>query len=129
MSDESQDNDTEMDNLNGEAIERVEMDYLVFTFSAVMTLSNVNTSSHRTYIPGYINPRNRNFNHGECVMFRFENELWEVGIVYCNGLPRFSAGWNKFVKDNQISLNETVEFNMVEEEDELVFEIGFPGRN
>ncbi|KAK1384321.1 hypothetical protein POM88_022056 [Heracleum sosnowskyi] len=129
MSDESEDSDTDMENVNGEAIELVEMDDLVFTFSAVMTLSNVNASSHGTYIPRYINLGNRNFNQGERVMFRFENEQWGVGIVYSNGLPRFSAGWNKFVKDNQISLNEKVEFTMVEEEDELVFDIGFPGRN
>ncbi|KAK1367678.1 hypothetical protein POM88_033770 [Heracleum sosnowskyi] len=129
MSDESEDSDTDMENVNGEAIELVEMDDLVFTFSAVMTLSNVNASSHGTYIPQYINLRNRNFNQVERVMFRFENEQWGIGIVYSNGLPRFSAGWNKFVKDNQISLNETVEFTMVEEEDELVFDIGFPGRN
>ncbi|KAK1360110.1 hypothetical protein POM88_044584 [Heracleum sosnowskyi] len=129
MSDESEDSDTDMENVNGEAIELVEMDDLVFTFSAVMTLSNVNASSHGTYIPRYINLGNRNFNQGERVMFRFENEQWGIGIVYSNGLQRFSAGWNKFVKDNQISLNETVEFTLVEEEDELVFNIGFPGRN
>ncbi|KAK1354320.1 hypothetical protein POM88_047576 [Heracleum sosnowskyi] len=103
MTDESMDSDTDMENVNGETIVQ--------------------------YIPGYIKPGNRNFVHGECVTFRCENGEWEVAIVYSNGIPRFSAGWNQFAKYNKLSLNETVEFTMVEEEDGLAFEIGFLGRD
>ncbi|KAK1378622.1 hypothetical protein POM88_025366 [Heracleum sosnowskyi] len=129
MTDESMDSDTDMENVNGETIVQVEMDDPVLTFSAVMTVSNINNTSHGTYIPGYIKPGNRNFKHGERVTFRCENREWEVAIVYSNGIPRFSAGWNQFAKYNKLSLNETVEFTMVDEEDGLAFEIGFPGRD
>ncbi|KAK1360810.1 hypothetical protein POM88_045284 [Heracleum sosnowskyi] len=101
MTDESMDSDTDMENVNGETIVQVEMDDPVLTFSAVMTVSNINNTSHGTYIPGYIKPGNRNFKHG----------------------------WNQFAKYNKLSLNETVEFTMVDEEDGLAFEIGFPGRD
>ncbi|KAK1384936.1 hypothetical protein POM88_022671 [Heracleum sosnowskyi] len=129
MTDESMDSDTDMENVNGETIVQVEMDDPVLTFSAVMTVSNINNTSHGTYIPGYIKPGNRNFKHCERVTFRCENREWEVAIVYSNGIPRFSAGWNQFSKYNKLSLNETVEFTMVDEEDGLAFEIGFPGRD
>ncbi|KAK1355667.1 hypothetical protein POM88_048923 [Heracleum sosnowskyi] len=103
MTDESMDSDTNMENVNEETIVQ--------------------------YIPGYIKPGNRNFEHGERVTFRCENGEWEVTIVYSNGIPRFSVGWNQFAKYNKLSLNETVEFTMVDEEDGLAFEIGFPGRD
>ncbi|KAK1388306.1 hypothetical protein POM88_016484 [Heracleum sosnowskyi] len=110
-------------------ISKVEMDDPVLTFSALMTLSNINNTSHGTYITGYIKPGNHNFEHGERVTFRCENGEWEVAIVFSNGIPRFSTGWNQFAKYNKLSLNETIEFTMVEEEDGLAFEIGFPGRD
>ncbi|KAK1384285.1 hypothetical protein POM88_022020 [Heracleum sosnowskyi] len=110
MTDESMDSDTEMENVNGETIVQVEMDDPVLTFSAVMTILNIKIVS-------------------TCIFsFRCENGEWEVAIVFSNGIPRFSAGWNQFAKYNKLSLNETVEFTMVEEEDGLAFQIGFPGR-
>ncbi|KAK1396947.1 hypothetical protein POM88_006810 [Heracleum sosnowskyi] len=62
-------------------------------------MENVNGETIVQYIPGYIKPGNRNFRHG----------------------------WNQFAKYNKLSLNETV--TMVDEEDGLSFEIGFPGRD
>ena len=53
---------------------------------------------------------------------------WDVSVVISNKTPRFSRGWNQFARDNQIAINETVQFHMLEEEDATVFVVTFVNR-
>lgn len=46
-----------------------------------------------------------------------------------NIVPRFFGGWNKFIRDNEVEIHDTVFFSMVEELDGIVFNVGFSSRN
>lgn len=53
---------------------------------------------------------------------------WIVRLVISNNLPRFSSGWNRFARENHLTLNDTVVFTMVEADQSTVFDVTFPLR-
>ncbi|KAK1379093.1 hypothetical protein POM88_025837 [Heracleum sosnowskyi] len=120
-------NEAELENIYVEEVAEMAIDDVQMVFSSIMTKCNINNTSHGEYIPGHIIPQNRKWISGEHVTFRNGDEVWEIGLVYSNGLARFSAGWNKFSREKKVKLNETVVFNLLESEGGLSFDIGFPG--
>ncbi|KAK1393730.1 hypothetical protein POM88_012786 [Heracleum sosnowskyi] len=80
-------------------------------FAVSMTTSNVDNSCHEEKYPS---GKSKNT----------ENGSWKVGLVLSRGTPRCSAGWNKFVRDNSIRLNDTLVFNLLPDNGEgVVFEV------
>lgn len=76
------------------------------------------------YIPNSITPHGRQWMENEKITLRSENGEWQVKIVLSNGLPRISAGWNKFAKDNELIYEQSLTFILVEEEENgAIFEI------
>lgn len=75
------------------------------------------------YIPRTIKPRNRGWHAGEKVTFRTGVGSWKIGIVKSHGTARFSAGWNKFTEANTLLENQKLLFTLVEEPEELVFNV------
>lgn len=76
------------------------------------------------HIPRHIRPQNRDWLAGEQVSLRTPTGNWQVGIVFKNNsLPRFSAGWNKFTRDNKLRKNQKLVFTFEEEHDGIIFDI------
>lgn len=46
---------------------------------------------------------------------------WKVGVVGSQTKPRFSSGWDKFVKENKLALNDKLRFLLIEEDDVISF--------
>lgn len=79
------------------------------------------------HIPGNVNPFGRQWRAGERVLLRTHNGSWSVGIIYNHRIPRFSAGWNPFAKDNELKMNQTLIFTMVEDDNAPVaFDVQLP---
>lgn len=68
-------------------------------------------------IPRYITPRNREWKAGDKVTLVTDNGNWPLGIVMSHGRARFSAGWNKFVRDNRLRNSQVLVFTLVESDD------------
>lgn len=75
------------------------------------------------YIPIAVTPNGRRWEGGEKVTFRIGHRTWLITVVLSTGLPRFSAGWNKFVADNELKVNDNLIFTLVQEERQLIFDI------
>lgn len=73
------------------------------------------------YIPPWLNPGGRQWIAGERVELRTPAVSISVGIVLSNGRARFSAGWNEFVKSNDLNMNDTLNLNLIEEGQNWVF--------
>ncbi|KAK1352216.1 hypothetical protein POM88_053480 [Heracleum sosnowskyi] len=95
----------------------------ILEFSVALKVSHVNQSSHGVHIPSHVSARNRAWQSGEEVMLRTDVGTWMVRIVFNNGSPRFSAGWNKFARDNKFIVNQKLVFTLIEEDDVIVFDI------
>ncbi|KAK1373883.1 hypothetical protein POM88_030076 [Heracleum sosnowskyi] len=95
----------------------------ILEFSVALKVSHVNHSSHGVHIPSHVSARNRDWQSGEEVMLRTDVGTWMVRIVFNNGSPRFSAGWNKFARDNKFIVNQKLVFTLIEEDDVIVFDI------
>lgn len=52
----------------------------------------------------------KNWPSGKLVFFRRNGKTWNIGINVTNGRRRFSAGWDRFVRDNQLEVNHIVLF-------------------
>ncbi|KAF1002491.1 hypothetical protein AG4045_017755 [Apium graveolens] len=48
---------------------------------------------------------------------------WKVGIVLSNGMPRVSAGWNKFSSDNKLKVADRLIFYFLDNVDDAVFNV------
>ena len=68
-------------------------------------------------------PAGRDWMVGDEVTFVTNKGNWKIGIVISNGSPRFSAGWNFFIKDNNIKASNTLVFHMTEQDGTIVFRI------
>ncbi|KAL8101401.1 hypothetical protein AgCh_033327 [Apium graveolens] len=98
------------------------------TFTHVMTASNVDNTSHGVYIPSYIESPNGQWIAADMVNLRTAAGSWYVGVVKSGKMFRLSSGWNQFVRDNEISLHETFVFQLLEEDQAVVFLVTFPHR-
>lgn len=68
-------------------------------------------------------PQNREWEIGEQVLLSSVNGDWMVSIVFSNGTPRFSAGWNKFARDNNLRENQNLVFTLFEQQDVHLFDV------
>lgn len=50
---------------------------------------------------------------GDEIILQTERGSWRVGLVLSNESPRISAGWNKFIRDNEIELNNRLRFTLL----------------
>lgn len=57
------------------------------------------------------------------VIFSSEAWVWNIGLAKTDGRARFSAGWNRFVREFEAEVNDILVFKMVEEEYDIVFQI------
>lgn len=78
------------------------------------------------HIPKTIIPHGRQWIAGEKVLMRTTNGSWSVGIVYNHKIPRFSAGWNLFAKDNGLQQNQNLVFTLVEDPNGIAFDVQLP---
>ncbi|KAK1401320.1 hypothetical protein POM88_000925 [Heracleum sosnowskyi] len=113
----------ESENEEEEMIEDHEQMDLPLQFTAVLTKSNINKSTHGVYIPKSITPRNRRWKSGERVLLTTDVGSWTVGVVTSKATTRFSAGWNTFAGKNEFITNQRLVFTMNEEADGIVFEV------
>lgn len=65
-------------------------------------------------IPKEVNPRGRQWINGEEVTCITKNGTLKLKIVLSNGVGRFSAGWNKLVKDNDLKVGRNMVFELIE---------------
>lgn len=112
--------DSENESENDEEIEELAEDEVVQNinvngagFEVVMTTSNVDNKCHGAYIPRNITPTNRNWMKGDKIILQTGRGSWRVGLVLSNDSSRISAGWNKFVRDNDIELNNRLRFTLL----------------
>lgn len=64
-----------------------------------------------------------NWTSGKKVFFRRNVQNWNIGINVTNGRIRFSAEWNKFVRDNSLKQNDEVMFSLLK--DGVTFDVEF----
>lgn len=129
IDEETETDDAEMEDIvNGDLDEMGEEDLeqMQIEFTTSLTFSNVNHSSHGVHIPRNVIPNNRGWEAGEQVRLRTAGGTWTVTIVFNNGIPRFSAGWNQFAKSNKLKRNQIVVFTLLEDEDGIVFDVAIP---
>lgn len=74
-------------------------------------------------IPQEVNPSGCAWVGGEEVSCVTENGTWNVGIVLSNGSPRFSSGWNKFVKENELKVGTSLVFSTSEQSGRIICKI------
>lgn len=48
---------------------------------------------------------------------------WKVGIVSACSKPRFSCGWDKFVYENNLAVDDKLRFEMMEKDDSIFFDV------
>ncbi|KAK1361406.1 hypothetical protein POM88_045880 [Heracleum sosnowskyi] len=113
----------ESENEEEEMIQDDEQMDLPQQFTAVLTKSNIDKSTHGVYIPKSITPRNRSWKFGERVLLTTDAGSWTVGVVCSKATTRFSAGWNTFAGKNEFITNQRLVFTMKEEADGIVFEV------
>ncbi|KAK1388930.1 hypothetical protein POM88_017108 [Heracleum sosnowskyi] len=113
----------ESENEEEEMIQDHEQMDLPQQFTAVLTKSNIDKSTHGVYIPKSITPRNRSWKSGERVLLTTDAGSWTVGVVCSKATTRFSAGWNTFAGKNEFITNQRLVFTMKEEADGIVFEV------
>lgn len=78
------------------------------------------------HIPRNVKPLNRGWKAGEHVRLRTAAGTWTVKIVFNNGIPRFSAGWNQFSRYYKFKANQNLVFTLLEDEDGIVFDVQIP---
>ena len=82
------------------------------------------------YIPRYINRDDREWNAGDQCLLRTTGGIWTVNVVLSNGLPRFSAGWNKFARDIKLKLDDIVHFTMLgNDQGKCLFDVVIQSKN
>lgn len=79
--------------------------------------------NEKQHIPSNVKPQQRKWRHGEEVLLSTVNGDWMVRIVFSNGNPRFSAGWNRFARDNNLQQNQNLVFTLFEDQDMLLFNV------
>ncbi|KAK1396556.1 hypothetical protein POM88_006419 [Heracleum sosnowskyi] len=57
---------------------------------------------------------NRQWRVGERVLLRTDEGSWSIGLTVNDGRVRFSTGWNKFARDNELKKRQNLVFNMNE---------------
>ena len=61
---------------------------------------------------------------GDRSILRTGEGTWSVGLVKSNEGLRFSAGWNKFSKENNLELNNVLRFTFAGQENgQCVFDV------
>ena len=43
--------------------------------------------------------------------------VWDIGITNTPIRPRFSAGWNKFIRDNEYRAGQMLNFTLIEHDE------------
>ncbi|KAK1361763.1 hypothetical protein POM88_046237 [Heracleum sosnowskyi] len=74
-------------------------------------------------IPRFIVLANRQWIVGERVLLRTDEGSWSIGLTVNDGRARFSTGWNKFARDNELKRRQNLVFNMNEGAEGIVFEV------
>ena len=57
------------------------------------------------------------------VVLKMKQRRWKVGIVSAYSKPRFSSGWDKFVNENNLAVNDKISFEMMDEDDSIFFNV------
>lgn len=70
-----------------------------------------------------IKPHSDKWKRGQIINLRTDKGFWSTGIAFAGYKARFSAGWNKFVRDNDYTAGQRLTFKMVELSDVIEFEI------
>lgn len=74
------------------------------------------------YIRTDLHPVVREWTSGHRVSFRRLGREWNIGI-YVNGVTRrFSAGWDRFVRDNELNVDDVLVFTLLPDLD--TFDVG-----
>ncbi|KAK1375692.1 hypothetical protein POM88_031885 [Heracleum sosnowskyi] len=58
---------------------------------------------------------------GERVLLRTDEGSWSIGLTVNDRRARFSTGWNKFARDNEMKRRQNLVFNMNEGGERIVF--------
>ncbi|KAK1383336.1 hypothetical protein POM88_021071 [Heracleum sosnowskyi] len=95
----------------------------ILEFSATLSKCHVHNRTQGVSIPRFIVPANKQWLVGERVLLRTDEGSWSIGLTVNDGRARFSAGWNKFARDNELKRRQNLVFNMIEGAEGIVFEV------
>ncbi|KAK1396427.1 hypothetical protein POM88_006290 [Heracleum sosnowskyi] len=77
-------------------------DNILGEFTSTLSKSHVGGHCHGVYISRSLDAIVENWPSGKMIFFRRGEQIWNIGINITNGRKRFSAGWDKFVRDNEL---------------------------
>ncbi|WOH09637.1 hypothetical protein DCAR_0729095 [Daucus carota subsp. sativus] len=86
-------------------------------FTTCLTGGNVDKKTHGLFIPQTIQPSCGVWKRTQKIKFITEKGVWDIGITNTEERPRFSAGWNKFIRDNGYKAGQMLNFRLVEHDD------------
>ncbi|KAL1816402.1 hypothetical protein ACET3Z_018976 [Daucus carota] len=90
-------------------------------FETCLTAGNVDKKTHGLFIPHTIKPASGIWKKTQKIKFITEKGVWDIGIINTAVRPRFSAGWNKFIRGNEYTAGQKLMFRMVEHDDYIDF--------
>ncbi|KAL1811215.1 hypothetical protein ACET3Z_021280 [Daucus carota] len=93
------------------------------SFTAKLTSGNLDKKTHGLFIPEALKPANGRWMRSQKFNFITDKGLWKIGISLTANKPRFSAGWNSFVRGNKYTPGQHLHFRMVEQEGLIEFHI------
>lgn len=114
--------DEAVDIVEPEVVENAE-DADALQFSRSLIPCHMNGRCHGQHIPADIRLGDRDWERGDRVVFRTEEGIWNINIVLNHGSARFSGGWSRFVKDNNLNLHDNLRFTLREEANTAVFDV------
>ncbi|KAK1399233.1 hypothetical protein POM88_009096 [Heracleum sosnowskyi] len=109
--------------VNENVVEADEINNNILEFSATLSKCHVHNRTQGVYIPRFIVCANRQWIVGERVILRTDEGSRSIGLTVNDGRARFSTGWNKFARDNEMKRRQKLVFNMNEEAEGIVFEV------
>ncbi|KAL1824226.1 hypothetical protein ACET3Z_011004 [Daucus carota] len=96
----------------GQSVDRMIM--LLIGSGALKKISN-------QFIPHTIKPAGGVWKRTQKIKFITDKGVWDIGITNTGARPRFSAGWNKFIRGNEYTAGQKLMFRLVEHDDYIDF--------
>ncbi|KAK1372123.1 hypothetical protein POM88_038215 [Heracleum sosnowskyi] len=107
--------------VNGNVVKADEINNNIQEFSA--TISKCHVYNRIATLSHYFSCFDRQWIVGEGVLLRTDEGSWSIGLTVNDGRARFSTGWNKFARDNELKRRQNLVFNMNEGAEGIVFEV------
>lgn len=78
---------------------------------------------HLQYLPLELDSQIQDWEKDKRYIFETEAGNWIIRISLTNGRKRFCAGWNKFIRENNLKKGDMLDFNFAQHESRFVINI------